>query len=130
MFSLSHMIKSFVRVGTLTVIDAGGKAHVFSGASGPNVIMRLSDKSLYCKLVFNTELAAGEAYMNGSMTFENSTLRDFLTLILINRISRRFKGFQQANPVGKARRNVAHHYDLENDFYRLFLDEGLQNSCA
>jgi len=144
MFPLSHMMKSFVRVGTLKVIDADGRVHVFSGAPGPNVTMRLSDKSLYRKLVFNPELNAGEAYMDGRLTFEESTLRDFLTLISINRISlgsypvqkvlrrvsRFFKRFQQANPIGKARQNVAHHYDLGNDFYRLFLDEGMQYSCA
>ncbi len=144
MFPLSHMMKSFVRVGTLKVIDAGGKAHVFSGASGPDVTMRIHDKSLYRKLVFNPELSAGEAYMDGRMTFEDSTLRDFLTLISINRISlgsypvqrvlrrisRQLKRFQQANPIGKAQQNVAHHYDLGNDFYRLFLDGGMQYSCA
>jgi cyclopropane-fatty-acyl-phospholipid synthase len=138
------MMKSFVRVGTLKVIDADGRVHVFSGAPGPNVTMRLSDKSLYHKLVFNPELNAGEAYMDGRLTFEDSTLRDFLTLISINRISlgsypvqrvlrrvsRFFKRFQQANPIGKAQQNVAHHYDLGNDFYRLFLDEGMQYSCA
>ena len=144
MFPLSHMMKSFVRIGTLTVIDADGKAHVFSGAPGPEVTMRLTDRSLYRKLVFNPELHAGEAYMDGRMRFEGSSLRDFLTLFSMNRlslgsyplqkvlraVSRRFKGLQQANPVGKAQQNVAHHYDLGNDFYRLFLDDGLQYSCA
>ena len=87
MFPLSHMMKSFVRVGTLKVIDASGNVHVFSGEPGPNVTMRLSDKSLYHKLVINPELYAGEAYTDGRMTFEISTLRDFLSLISINRIS-------------------------------------------
>ena len=144
MFPLSHRLKSFVRVGTLKVIDADGNLHVFSGEPGPNVTMRLTDRSLYRKLVFNPELHAGEAYMDGRMSFEDSTLRDFLTLFSLNRlslgsyplqkvlraVSRRFKGLQQANPVGKAQQNVAHHYDLGNDFYRLFLDDGLQYSCA
>lgn len=70
MFPLSHMMKSFVRVGTLKVIDADGKVHEFSGQPGPNVTMRLSDQSLYYKLVFNPELHAGEAYMDGRMSFE------------------------------------------------------------
>ena len=144
MFPLSHMMKSFVRVGTLKIIDADGKVHVFSGQPGPNVTMRLSDRSLYYKLVFNPELNAGEAYMDGRMSFEDSTLRDFLTLFSLNRlslasyplqkvlrrVSRMFKKGQQANPIGKAQQNVAHHYDLGNDFYKLFLDEGLQYSCA
>src|SRR5262245_23826079 len=138
MFPLSHMLKSFVRIGTLKVIDAGGRTHVFAGAPGPSVTMRLTDRSLYRKLFLNPELHAGEAYMGGRMRFEDSTLRDFLTLFSMNRlslgnqplqrvlrrISRALKRFQQANPVGKAERNVAHHYDLGNDFYKLFLDEG------
>ncbi len=144
MFPLSHMMKSFVRVGTLKIIDADGKVHVFAGQPGPKVTMRLSDRSLYYKLVFNPELNAGEAYMDGRMSFEDSTLRDFLTLFSLNRlslasyplqkvlrrVSRMFKKGQQANPIGKAQQNVAHHYDLGNDFYKLFLDEGLQYSCA
>jgi cyclopropane-fatty-acyl-phospholipid synthase len=83
--------------------------------------------------------------MDGRMSFEEgSTLRDFLTLFSVNRlslgsyplqkalrtVSRGLKRFQQANPVGKAQRNVAHHYDIGNDFYRLFLDKGMQYSCA
>jgi cyclopropane-fatty-acyl-phospholipid synthase len=144
MFPLSHMMKSFVRVGTLKVIDADGKLHEFSGKPGPNVTMRLRDPSLYYKLVVNPELHAGEAYMDGRLSFENSTLRDFLTLFSLNRlslgsypvqrvlrrVSRNFRKWQQANPIGKAEQNVAHHYDLGNDFYKLFLDEGLQYSCA
>ncbi len=145
MFPLSHMLKSFVRVGTLKVIDAEGKTHVFGGrAAGPDVTMRLTDPTLYRTLFFNPELAAGEAYMDGRMSFENSTLRDFLTLFSMNRlslgsyplqkvlrsVSRGLKRFQQANPVGKAQKNVAHHYDIGNDFYRLFLDRGMQYSCA
>ncbi len=145
MFPLSHMMKSFVRTGTLKVIDADGKAHVFSGAPGPQVTMRLTDKKLYRSLVLNPELAAGEAYMDGTMRFEEgSGLRDFITLFSMNRsslasyplqnalkgLSRAFKRFQQANPVGQAQKNVAHHYDLGNDFYALFLDRGMQYSCA
>ena len=145
MFPLSHMLKSFVRTGTLRVIDADGKTHVFAGLpGGPEVTMRLTDPTLYRKLFFNPELNAGEAYMDGRLSFESSTLRDFLTLFSINRlslgahpmqkvlrkVSLGLKRFQQANPIGQAQKNVAHHYDLGNDFYKLFLDAGMQYSCA
>jgi cyclopropane-fatty-acyl-phospholipid synthase len=144
MFPLSHMLKSFIRTGTLKVIDAAGETHIFRGTPGPEVTMRLTDPTLYRTLFFNPELAAGEAYMDGRMSFEDSTLRDFLTLFSVNRlslgsyplqkvlrkISRGLKRFQQSNPVGKAQKNVAHHYDIGNDFYRLFLDQGMQYSCA
>ncbi|TCL69785.1 cyclopropane-fatty-acyl-phospholipid synthase family protein [Rhizobium sp. BK251] len=145
MFPLSHMMKSFIRKGSLIVIDADGKRHVFSGEPGPQVTMRLTDKRLYRTLVFNAELAAGEAYMDGTMRFEEgSTLRDFLTLFSINRLSlgsypiqkilravkMRFRKSQQSNRKGQAQQNVAHHYDLGNDFYKLFLDDNMLYSCA
>jgi len=144
MFPLSHMLRSFVRKGTLTVTDADGADHVFSGEPGPTARMQLMDRSLYHKLFLNPELHAGEAYMDGRMTFHGSSLREFLTLFSVNRLSlgsyplqavlrrasRGMKRLQQANPVGKAQANVAHHYDIGNAFYELFLDEGLFYSCA
>ena len=155
MFPLSHMLRSFVRVGQLDVIDAGGKAHRFGGTRpGPSVTMRLTDPSLYHKLFLNPELAAGEAYMDGRMTFTpndsvasdspSAGLRAFLTLFSVNRlalgsyplqsvlkrVSRGLKRFQQANPIGRAQQNVAHHYDIGNALYKLFLDDGLFYSCA
>jgi cyclopropane-fatty-acyl-phospholipid synthase len=144
MFPLSDMLKSFVKVGSLTVIDAEGKTHVFAGGPGPEATMRLTDPTLYRKLFFNPELHAGEAYMDGRMSFPGSNLRAFLTLFSVNRlslgnqpmqkvlrrISRGLKRFQQANPVGKAQQNVAHHYDLGNAFYKLFLDTEMFYSCA
>ena len=144
MFPLANMLKSFVKVGSLTVIDAEGGTHVFAGGPGPEVTMRLTDPTLYRKLFFNPELHAGEAYMDGRMSFPGSSLRAFLTLFSVNRlslgnqpmqkvlrrVSRGLKRFQQANPVGKAQQNVAHHYDLGNNFYKLFLDTAMFYSCA
>jgi cyclopropane-fatty-acyl-phospholipid synthase len=145
MFPLSSMLKPFVKRGKLTVIDAEGQRHVFGGVEpGPNATMQLSDPTLYRRLFFNPELHAGEAYMDGRMTFPGSSLREFLTLFSVNRISlgnqpmqkvlrsisKGLKRFQQANPIGKAQQNVAHHYDLGNAFYELFLDAGMFYSCA
>lgn len=145
MLPLSNMLQAFVKKGTLKVIDAENKTHIFGTKEpGPEVTMRLTDPTLYRTLFFNPELAAGEAYMDGRLSFEDSNLRDFLTLFSVNRlnlgsyplqkalrrVSRSLKRFQQANPIGKAQKNVAHHYDIGNDFYRLFLDEGMQYSCA
>ncbi len=144
MFPLSNMLKSFVRIGALKVIDAQGKAHMFAGQPGPSVTMRLNDASLYYKLFLNPELNAGEAYMDGRLSFEDGDLRDFLTLYSANtgaldsyplqhvlrKVSKAFRKFQQNNAKGKAQKNVAHHYDLGNEFYKLFLDEDMQYSCA
>src|SRR5262245_48053351 len=144
MFPLSHLFRRFIRNGTLKVIDARGKLRVFAGSPGPVVTARLHDRLLPLKLFLNPELVAGEAYMDGTLTFEDSTVYDFLHLFSINRVSlgnyplqrllrglwRRLRSLQQYNPIGKARRNVAHHYDLSRQLYELFLDPDLQYSCA
>jgi cyclopropane-fatty-acyl-phospholipid synthase len=150
MYLLSHMLTAFVQVGELTVIDVSGHRHLFGGRSpGPDVTMQISDPALYRKLVLNPELAAGEGYMDGRMSFpghgtNSEGLRRFLTLFSMNRlalgsyplqrvarpISRALKRLQQSNRVGEAQRNVAHHYDLGNEFYRLFLDDGMFYSCG
>jgi cyclopropane-fatty-acyl-phospholipid synthase len=145
MFPLSHMMKAFIKNGRLEVIDADGNRHTFAGSEGPVVVMKLSDKRLYRDLVFKSEIAAAEAYMNGTMSFvEGSDLRDFLHLFSINRLSlaayplQKFirkvsmltRRKQQANKVGEAQQNVSHHYDLGNDFYKLFLDKNMLYSCA
>jgi len=140
------MMKAFVKKGSLTIIDHKNARHDFRGApGGPDVVMKISDPSLYRKLVLNPELHAGEAYMDGRLSFvEGSTLREFLQLFSINRqnvahypiqkiirsVMMKFRKRQQANPVGQAQKNVAHHYDLGNEFYKLFLDKNMLYSCA
>ena len=145
MFPLAHMMKSFIRKGTLVVIDAEGKRHTFAGEPGPQVVMRLTDKTLYRKLVLNPDMAAGEAYTDGTLSFEEgSHLRDFLALFSLNRTGlgsyplqkfvRKWSGVlrqrRASNVVGEAQKNVAHHYDLGNAFYKLFLDRNMLYSCA
>jgi len=144
MFPLSHLLQAYVRIGTLKVIDAKGKTHFFAGKPGPNVTMRLKDPSLYYKMFLNPELYAGEAYMDGRLTLEDCDLRDFMALYSVNSgaldsyplqrlllsFKKAFRRFQQNNAIGRAQRNVAHHYDLGNAFYELFLDRDMQYSCA
>ena len=143
---LSTLLRRVIRRGTLHVYDADGRRHTFSGApTEPVVTMRLHNKSLYTKFFFNPELYVGEAYMDGELTFEEgSTCYDFLELFSINRsgltghpvqnilkhIWRSLRRIEQYNPVGKALKNASHHYDLSDDFYRLFLDDDLQYTCA
>ena len=140
----SHLFRPLVSEGQLTLIDADGKRHVFAGRPGPAVTVRLHDKGLHHRLMFNPKLAAGEAYMDGTLTIEDASLYEFVDLIAMNlaayerRPSRRLaNGLQRAlraihthNPVQRARRNVAHHYDLSGALYDLFLDRDRQYSCA
>lgn len=145
MFLLSKLLETSIRTGHLNVIDARGARHEFGDGQSPSVTMRLHDEKLYRSLVLNTELAAGEGYMEGTITFEEgSTLRDMLELY--HRNSMRFSShplarlqyrsqhalrwLQQSNRLDEAQGNVSHHYDIGNDFYRLFLDRNMIYSCA
>ena len=141
---LDTMMRRFVRTGTLRVIDADGGLHVYEASPAPRVTVRLTDRALHTSLFLNPELRTGEAYMDGTLSIEEGTLRDLLTLYALNRsnlrghplqqvlrgASKSFRRFYQRNPAATSRKNVAHHYDLSNDFYRLFLDDGLVYSCA
>lgn len=143
---LSTLLRRFIRNGTLRVYDADGRLHTFAGIPPePAVTIRLHNKSLYTKLFFNPELYVGEAYMDGELTFEEgSTCYDFLNLFSNNRTGlaahpvqnflrhawRSLRRFHQHNPIGKSLKNASHHYDLSDEFYRLFLDDDMQYTCA
>jgi cyclopropane-fatty-acyl-phospholipid synthase len=141
---LDAMMRRFVAVGTLRIVDADGVSHVYAATPAPSVTIRLTDRRLHRALFLNPELRTGEAYMDGTLVIEAGTLRDLLTLYALNRTNLRrqplqrglratykyLRGLYQRNPAAKSRKNVAHHYDLSNDLYRLFLDEDLNYSCA
>ncbi len=141
---LSQLLNRLIRVGTLRVIDANGITHLYQGAKGPSVTVRLHDKALHHRLYTNPPLALGEAYTNGTLTVEDATLYDFMDLIGRNMnhagvsqlrgatgwLYRALRRFQQFNPKGWSRFNVAHHYDLSSALYDLFLDSDRQYSCA
>ncbi len=87
MWLLTHLLNRFIRNGELRLIAADGSVHMFGGLGpGPTVTIRLLDPRLYTKLFLNPELHAGEAYMNGTLTFEDgSDVGDFMELFAANR---------------------------------------------
>ena len=141
---LRWALEKIVTVGTLSLTDAEGRTHRFQGAPGPECAVRLHDRRLHTSLVVNPWLHVGEAYMDGTLTIEEGTLGAFIAFCCINaqnasdnpvfRLSRwltyRTRWMQQHNPIARARRNVAHHYDLSETLYDLFLDKDRQYSCA
>ncbi|MBV1868442.1 MAG: cyclopropane-fatty-acyl-phospholipid synthase family protein [Marinosulfonomonas sp.] len=142
---LDRMLGRLIRVGDLHVVMPDGRVHRYGDGCGEPVKIRLVSPKLPRKILKNTELAVGEAYVDGSMIIENDDLYGFLTLGSNNlgrsdadiwwrrplaRFRIAFRHLQQYNPIGKAQANVAHHYDLSEDFYDLFLDADKQYSCA
>ncbi len=144
---LANFLKRFIEVGHLRLTDADGTAYDFGTVGAePSVGLRLHDNEIGRKIALNPGLNVGEAYMDGKLTFDQGDLRDFFAVIGANmpRLYRDtrwtratsfirrniLRPIQQHNPVGKAQKNVAHHYDLSDDLFDLFLDEDRQYSCA
>ncbi|PHQ68011.1 MAG: SAM-dependent methyltransferase [Sneathiella sp.] len=144
MFLLSQMLKRLIKTGTLTVIDYNGREYVFSGAPGRTSTMRFHDKKTARKLAFYPKLRLGELFMEGEMTVEEGDIYDLLTLFVTNfdwRSHHPFSAFSDLvqkivwyltkyNPRSRSLNNVAHHYDLSDELYELFLDSNRQYSCA
>lgn len=141
---LFSVLKKLNFDGTLEIIDSNGKTHKF-GNSNPNVCIRLKNKSIQRKLFLNPNLHIGEAYMNEELVVEKGTIEDFLNLItncyddfisnnkfykFYEYLSSIFMPFQQINQLVNSKKNVAHHYDINEDLYKLFLDQDMQYSCA
>jgi cyclopropane-fatty-acyl-phospholipid synthase len=131
----------FIREGTLEIVHKAGRRTVV-GMGSPRFVVRLRDSRLEWTMALNPRLRFCEAYMDGRITLERGELREFLVFLASN--MRRVEQEQrpgplahwwhhlvrERNPMDRARRNVAHHYDLSRELYELFLDRDLQYSCA
>jgi cyclopropane-fatty-acyl-phospholipid synthase len=130
----------------MVLIESTGRTTRFGEAGdGPALTLRVHDRKTMWRLSTKPNLALGEAYMDGTLTIENGTIRDVMALIFDNMadapvnlpeqtIERPFRPLlrrlQQYNPMKRSVRNVSHHYDLSRRLYELFLDADEQYSCA
>jgi cyclopropane-fatty-acyl-phospholipid synthase len=141
---LRYILDRLITTGDLNLIDADDRNYGFGDHSGPPVVARIADKWTEIRLAINPMLAIGEAYMDGRLIIEQGTIYDLLEIILKNLAAIRWprwlkliddarsltRPLQNYNPVRRAKRNVAHHYDLDGSLYDLFLDADRLYSCA
>jgi cyclopropane-fatty-acyl-phospholipid synthase len=142
-------LSAAVRQGTLTVIDHQRTTKTFGKPTGgwPDVTVRFADGRVPRDIALQPDLGAGEAYMDGRLIIEKGDVLDLTSLIYRNntwekggsidaappwrQAFRTIKGrFDRMNWARKSKRNVAHHYDLNDRLYDLFLDADRQYSCA
>ena len=86
-------------------------------------------------ILTSTTLAFGEAYMNGDLEVEGDFLLMLNTVLKYKeKFSTDFKGlpkiFSNLTSRKKQKEEVTYHYDIGNDFYKLWLDDTLSYSCA
>jgi cyclopropane-fatty-acyl-phospholipid synthase len=139
-----RILGKLIRTGTLRVSTGHGRSFEVGDGTGEPVAISFNSPFTLLSVMANPELKLGECYMDGSFRVERGTIADFLALVLsqnqgrpplaiamlINGYHYVIRRLEQYNPRGRAKRNVAHHYDLDGRLYSLFLDADRQYSCA
>jgi cyclopropane-fatty-acyl-phospholipid synthase len=131
-----------IRTGNLRVTTAKGSCFTIGDGTGQPLAIRFTTAAAERGVLLRPELRFGEGYMDGSIVIEQGTIADVLAVVLaqgyeppawarILWLARfLYRRLAQFNPRSRARRNVAHHYDLDDRLYALFLDADRQYSCA
>ena len=143
--SLKDFLLNLIKIDGFVLVDANRKEYtVGKPIKTPAIKIKLLDKSLHYKLLFLPDLYFGEAYMDGSLVIENGTLTEFLEIAMQNigrnelnnyskivkKVTGTYRYLTNFNFISKSKENVAHHYDISEKLYDLFLDENRQYSCA
>ena len=146
MFVLDSLLRHLIRAGTLTVVDPTGTARRYGSGEAPSITISIKDAKTVLKLTLDPEFELGQSFMDGRLTIEDGgDIYDFLALALSNarlqysagpfapamaKLRQLGRRINQYNPAKTSKLNVAHHYDLSDDLFDLFLDGDRQYSCA
>jgi cyclopropane-fatty-acyl-phospholipid synthase len=139
---LRKALTPLIQHGALHLVLPSGQRLAFG--KGQPVVARLTDRAAVWALLLDPDLRTGELFTNGRLVMEQGSIYDFISLVLdndgeenpsptvkaIDRLRTATQLWRQRNDPGLARRNVAHHYDLGDALYALFLDPDWQYSCA
>ena len=143
--SLVSFLNNLIQYDGFELVDANSKKYVIGKPIREKpIVLKLLDQKLMQKLLINPDLYFGEAYMDGSLLIENGTITEFLDLAfrnigrgdinfygtVIKKIKGTFRYLTSFNKILKSKENVAHHYDISEKLYDLFLDKNRQYSCA
>ncbi|TJZ89942.1 methyltransferase domain-containing protein [Paracoccus gahaiensis] len=138
-FAKAHGMKA----GRITFVLPDGRRFRADGVqSGPIAELHVHDPHIFARLIREGQLGFAEAYLDGG--WSTPDLQAFMDLVraaggdiydgfpgmglirLLEQTQHAFRG----NTRSQARRNIAAHYDLGNDFYRLWLDDTMTYSAA
>jgi cyclopropane-fatty-acyl-phospholipid synthase len=142
---IGRLVDKLLTKGSITLKLPGKEPRTYGKGGGQHLSIRFTDRKVAFDILKNPRLGLGEAYMDGRLIIEDGTILDLLELIVgANRWEDKGEGrkalnkgknpllklLNKRNDLKRARHNVAHHYDIGNELYALFLDDDLQYSCA
>ena len=148
---IERFLGKVVRRGTLEIVFPDGRL-VRLGAPAPgfgDVRIRFADDKVARDILLDPRLGAAETFMDGRLIIERGDVMALVELIRANQPwerkgnslappsrwrrlrERALSALDGINRAARSKANVAHHYDIGNDLYRLFLDaDHMQYSCA
>src|SRR5579884_859627 len=141
---IGRMIDKLLTKGSITLKLPGQSPQTYGRGGGKHLTVRFTDRKVGFDIVRNPRLGLGEAYMDGRVIIEDGTILDLLDMITaanpwedlgdgpppLAEGKMACLRILKPNNLRRARRNVAHHYDLKDELYELFLDDDKQYSCA
>lgn len=141
MFMLeAYLIKQLnkkLHKGNITARLPNGSQHTFGDGSGPAVGIAIKSFSALTRMLMNPRYQVGRCYVTGAWEPYNCTLRELLITLASNNtnpphhwLAKILPLQRYSNPIVRSRKNVSYHYDLEADFFKLFLDREMNYSCA
>jgi cyclopropane-fatty-acyl-phospholipid synthase len=146
---LDRLLSGRIKHGILHIVRGDGTitSHGQAADGWPDITLRIVDPAAERRILMNPALGLGECYIEGKLTVDNDDIMGLVLLVQRNNsfeiggeltvpgpikkmLGMAARRLQQLNSLASSRSNVAHHYDLSNDFYRLWLDDDMQYSCA
>ena len=124
------------------VLDDGRVFRVTGAKPGPHAALEIHNPDLFGRLIREGDLGFSDAYLEGWWStpdlqafmdfvhFDNDAIYDGFYGIAVLRFFERVRHLLRGNSKAQARKNISYHYDLGNDFYRLWLDDTMTYSSA
>lgn len=142
---LVFRLLSTIQFGKLTIIDATGH-HVFGGGAAlesHSVVIKINDMRFYKRLLVYGTMGVADSYFDGEWDVDNLTCLFEIVIRntelfdkiqgpiakILNYLLRVFGMFNK-NDIARSKQNILAHYDLGNEFFKLFLDSTMMYSCA
>lgn len=140
---LIRMVLNHLHEGRLTVILPDGERIEHVGdLPGPHGLVEVHSLATFRRLMMRGDIGLAEGYIAGDWSSPDLVALISLLARNVERLDRTIEGFWPVrlwrwlhhalrdNSTRGSRRNIAYHYDLGNDFYRLWLDESMTYSAA
>ncbi|HET8750667.1 MAG TPA: cyclopropane-fatty-acyl-phospholipid synthase family protein, partial [Sphingomicrobium sp.] len=143
---IGRLIDKLLTKGKITLITPGKAPQTYGPGGGKHLTVRFTDRKVAFDILRSPRLGLGEAYMDGRLIVEDGAILDLMRMFVSSnrwedmgegrkalrkgKAGRTIKRMLLPNNLRRARKNVAHHYDLKDELYELFLDADKQYSCA